>query len=117
MTTLGNEGARVEWLNGLPHEEAREHFLACGGAARWAEAMTLGRPFADTEAALAMSDAIWERLGEADMLEALSMHPSFDDARLERMRIREDAAADLAFVEAAEAQRELARRRLAELFL
>jgi 2-oxo-4-hydroxy-4-carboxy-5-ureidoimidazoline decarboxylase len=62
-------------LNGLPEREAQSAFVRCCGAARWAKAMSAGRPYADAAALHAAAERELAALGRADWLEAFSHHP------------------------------------------
>ena len=77
-------------LNDLPAAEAREGFLACCGAARWADAMVAVRPFEDQQALFDEADRIWSGLQREDYLEAFAAHPRIGDAEALRGRFRSD---------------------------
>ena len=109
--------SRIDWMNGLGEEEARAQFLACAGTVRWAEQMTKARPFASVDEAVVAGEQLWERLSEADLMEAIANGTAADPARLGSLSQRIDESADLAFLEEADRQRERVRRRLRELFL
>jgi 2-oxo-4-hydroxy-4-carboxy-5-ureidoimidazoline decarboxylase len=66
-------------LNGLPEREAQSAFVRCCGAARWAKAMSAGRPYADAAALHAAAERELAALGRADWLEAFSHHPRIGD--------------------------------------
>jgi OHCU decarboxylase len=65
----------VERLNALPREQAVAELLQCCGSRAWAETVADARPFADGEALLDMSDAVWRALAREDWLEAFRAHP------------------------------------------
>lgn len=66
---------RVDELNALPREQAVSELLRCCGARAWAETVADARPFADREALLDTSDAVWRALAREDWLEAFRGHP------------------------------------------
>jgi len=66
---------KLEELNALSPEKAREEFARCCGAARWARAMTLSRPFASKAQVLEKADEAWALAEEKDWLEAFAHHP------------------------------------------
>ena len=49
----------LEELNALEAARADAEFRRCCGSARWAEAMTGARPFADVDAMIALGETIW----------------------------------------------------------
>ena len=63
---------KLEELNVLPPEKAREEFARCCGASRWVQAMTLSRPFAGRSQVFDAADQAWSFAGEKDWLEAFA---------------------------------------------
>jgi 2-oxo-4-hydroxy-4-carboxy-5-ureidoimidazoline decarboxylase len=66
-------------LNDQPASEARLALARCCGAARWVEAMTDRRPYANPEALFTAADEVWWGLDEADWREAFAHHPKIGD--------------------------------------
>jgi len=71
----------LEELNALEAARADAEFRRCCGSARWAEAMTGARPFADVDAMIALGETIWTSLAAADQLEAFAAHPRIGERR------------------------------------
>ena len=71
--------SRLEWLNGLPFDEARAEFLRCCGVERWAEAMARERPFRNDEALFQESERLWSTQGPPEWREAMGHHPRIGD--------------------------------------
>ncbi len=67
--------ARASLLNAEPDSAARELLGRCCGASRWADAMTMRRPFKNDDALFAAADEEWAKMKDADILEALQHHP------------------------------------------
>ena len=74
----------LQRLNSLPPEEAAAEFLKCCGSARWARAMTEGRPFVDEQTLLESADRVWRGLGREDWLEAFRSHPKIGERKAAR---------------------------------
>ncbi|MGO2278366.1 MULTISPECIES: 2-oxo-4-hydroxy-4-carboxy-5-ureidoimidazoline decarboxylase [unclassified Psychrobacter] len=64
-------------FNTLPQEEAVTYLLTCCTSTQWAQNLANTRPFADLDALLESSDAIWHKVqnDEANLLEAFDGHP------------------------------------------
>jgi len=64
-------------FNTLSQEEAVTHLLTCCTSTQWAQNLANARPFADLDALLESSDAIWHKVqnDEANLLEAFDGHP------------------------------------------
>ncbi len=62
-------------FNVLPADQAQQALLTCCAAARWAEAVAAGRPFATIDDVLRRSDAAVSGLTVPDLREALAGHP------------------------------------------
>jgi 2-oxo-4-hydroxy-4-carboxy-5-ureidoimidazoline decarboxylase len=71
--------SKLEWLNGLPLEEAKAWFLRCCGSGRWAEAMTRARPFKSEPTVYSEAGWLWSQTGPDDWREALSHHSRIGD--------------------------------------
>ena len=64
----------VRW-HALPRDEAALEVLSCCGSRAWAAQLAAMRPFADEPNLFAAADRCWQRLPEADWLEAFRSHP------------------------------------------
>jgi len=71
----------LDELNVLEPSRADAEFRRCCGSARWAEAMTAARPFADVDAMIALGETIWASLAAADRFEAFAAHPRIGERR------------------------------------
>jgi 2-oxo-4-hydroxy-4-carboxy-5-ureidoimidazoline decarboxylase len=77
----GNYSARMpsestlDTLNAAEPERAERELLACCAATRWADELVVRRPYHDADTLVAVSDTIFERLGWADIEQALAAHP------------------------------------------
>lgn len=69
----------VQRINAMSLTEARETFLRCCGATKWADDMVSGRPYTNGEQMEATSDALWSTLTESDWREAFAHHPKIGD--------------------------------------
>jgi 2-oxo-4-hydroxy-4-carboxy-5-ureidoimidazoline decarboxylase len=65
----------LQRLNELSVLDAEAALLACGGAARWARAMSGKRPYRTESDLFEAADEIWRALGREDWLEAFARHP------------------------------------------
>jgi 2-oxo-4-hydroxy-4-carboxy-5-ureidoimidazoline decarboxylase len=83
---------KLDWLNGLPFEEARSEFLRCCGSTRWADAMARARPFKDMPAVYAEAGWLWSQTGPDDWTEAISHHPRIGDVEKLRERFKATGA-------------------------
>lgn len=63
------------WLDSASDDDARAALLRVCASRTWADAVLDGRPYGDTDALLAASDAATARLGAADLDEAMAAHP------------------------------------------
>lgn len=70
----------LDELNALPEDEARDVFLACCGAERWAEAMARQRPFASLDSLQRSAERLWWELDEEDWLQAFQAHPRIGES-------------------------------------
>lgn len=59
----------------LPSDEAVREILSCCGSRAWAAQLVAMRPFAGEPSLFAAADRCWQRLPEADWLEAFRSHP------------------------------------------
>jgi len=66
-------------LDALAAPDALAAFTRCCGSARWAAAMTSGRPHGGREGLLAAAERAFDGLGREDWLEAFSHHPRIGD--------------------------------------
>lgn len=78
--------AALDWLNAAPHTEAVAALFRCCGCAGWAGAVASARPFPSPEALVAVSEVIWAKASNEDVLEALSHHPRLGDRETLRAR-------------------------------
>jgi OHCU decarboxylase len=65
----------LQHLNELPPLDAQQALLACGGATRWARAMSANRPYHAESDLFEAADEFWQALGREDWLEAFARHP------------------------------------------
>jgi 2-oxo-4-hydroxy-4-carboxy-5-ureidoimidazoline decarboxylase len=84
--------SKLDWLNGLPFEEAKAEFLRCCGSNRWADAMARARPFKDEAAVYAEAGWLWSQTGPDDWREAISHHPRIGDVNKLRERFKATGA-------------------------
>ena len=68
-------------LNQLPVADARSILMTVCSATAWVNGMLSLRPFADQQALLAASRAVWATTGESDWLQAFSGHAKIGDRR------------------------------------
>jgi 2-oxo-4-hydroxy-4-carboxy-5-ureidoimidazoline decarboxylase len=73
--TLGG----LDWLNGLPRDEAVEVLLGCCAAPGWARRVAEGRPHRTTAGLLAAADAAWADRGPGELDAAMAGHPRIGD--------------------------------------
>ncbi|MGA2416992.1 MAG: 2-oxo-4-hydroxy-4-carboxy-5-ureidoimidazoline decarboxylase [Candidatus Sulfotelmatobacter sp.] len=76
--TIGHVLAR--WNVASEDEAAAQILRGCGSRA-WAREMTARRPFQDENALESAADEIWDRLTEADWLEAFRSHPRIGESK------------------------------------
>ena len=69
----------LERLNALPAGEASQEFLKCCGSKRWAETMTVRRPYQSLEELTRTANDIWWSLEQSDWLEAFRSHPKIGE--------------------------------------
>ncbi len=76
----GRRALTLRYANALLPAAAREAFLVCLGAERFARALADARPFPDEVAFVAAADLAMDGLGEADWREAFAAHPRIGEA-------------------------------------
>lgn len=69
----------VAQLNCLTVEQATHAFMQCCTSSTWVNSMVQARPFADNKAIVKQADLAWQKLDEADYLEAFEGHPKIGD--------------------------------------
>jgi 2-oxo-4-hydroxy-4-carboxy-5-ureidoimidazoline decarboxylase len=84
--------SKLDWLNGLPLEEAKAELLRCCGSSRWADGMARARPFKDDAAVYAEAGWLWSQTGPEDWREAISHHPRIGDVNKLRERFKASGA-------------------------
>ena len=82
----------LNWINALPAKECEAAFMKCCGSKKWAESMTLSRPFASTEILKATAQKIWESLSSQDQREVFGHHPRIGDLRSLEKRFKDTHA-------------------------
>jgi len=70
---------KLSVINELPVPEAMAGFLKCCGSSQWAEEMTDGRPFSNTDDLFEAAEEIWIDLPKGDWMEAFEAHPRIGD--------------------------------------
>jgi allantoicase len=75
VTPEGWRAFGVRWLNAQAPDAFEREILSCCGSRVWARGMRDARPFADFDALLGASDAVWAGLGPDDRREAYDAHP------------------------------------------
>jgi OHCU decarboxylase len=80
------QASTVDWINGLSEVEARTMFLDCCGCETWAASMVAGRPYDDNEALAVACERRFDRLADAEWLEAFAAHPKIGDLSTLRAR-------------------------------
>jgi 2-oxo-4-hydroxy-4-carboxy-5-ureidoimidazoline decarboxylase len=76
MTTVAG---KLDWLNSLKPEKAREELLRCCGSGVWVDRMLKQRPFRSETELYAHADREWAKVAPKDILEAFSHHPKIGD--------------------------------------
>jgi 2-oxo-4-hydroxy-4-carboxy-5-ureidoimidazoline decarboxylase len=84
--------SKLDWLNGLPSEEAKAEFLRCCGSTRWADAMARARPFKLEASVFSEAGWLWSQTGPDDWQEAISHHPRVGDVSKLRERFKATGA-------------------------
>ena len=67
--------AGLQTLNTLPAAHAEEQLATCCAARAWVARMVAGRPYADLDELMTVSDGAIQELGPDDLAEALAAHP------------------------------------------
>lgn len=73
-------------LNSRSTEDAVKTFRRCCGSTHWCEQMASARPFATPEHAATSADVAFDRLVDADWLEAFAAHPRIGDFESLKMK-------------------------------
>lgn len=71
--------SKLDWLNSLKPELAKDELLRCCGSTAWVERMLKQRPFRNEIELFAHADREWAKAGVPDILEAFSHHPKIGD--------------------------------------
>jgi OHCU decarboxylase len=66
-------------FNSLPLARAEAALLDCCGSARWANSVSMQRPYTDVTDLYQTADAVWRGLDRADWLEAFGRHPQIGE--------------------------------------
>jgi len=75
VTDEGWRAFGVRWLNAQTPDVFEREIVSCCGSRGWAKGLRDARPFADFDALLETSDAVWAALGPDDRREAFTAHP------------------------------------------
>ncbi len=67
--------AGLQTLNTLPADRAEDQLATCCAARAWVARVVAGRPYADLDELLTVSDRAIQELGPDDLAEALAAHP------------------------------------------
>ncbi|TCO59587.1 2-oxo-4-hydroxy-4-carboxy-5-ureidoimidazoline decarboxylase [Actinocrispum wychmicini] len=85
-TLAGLRTSGIERFDAADHRRAVELLYACCGWARWADRLSVQRPFGDLDALLAAAGAELARLGDDALVDLVNKHPEIgaptDDADL-----------------------------------
>lgn len=84
--------SKLEWLNGLPFEDAKAEFMRCCGSTRWAVSMARARPFGTEGAVYSEAGWLWSQTTQEDWREAFSHHPRIGDVSKLRERFKASGA-------------------------
>ena len=71
----GESDPLVCLLNDASPDDCTALLSRCCGSRRWAESMTMARPFASQAALFGEAETLWWALGDGDWLEAFTHHP------------------------------------------
>jgi len=74
--------------NAASPEAATEALLSCCAATRWAEALTLQRPFANQEALFATADRVWATMQTPDWMQAFRAHPRIGERKVDHATVQ-----------------------------
>lgn len=69
----------LQELNNLNEEKLFEELFKCCGSSFWAKELSKQLPFTSLNDLLHKSDAVWQKAGRADGLEAFTHHPKIGD--------------------------------------
>jgi 2-oxo-4-hydroxy-4-carboxy-5-ureidoimidazoline decarboxylase len=78
-------------FDALPDAEAERLLRGCCASARWARAVTAGRPYGSTDALLAAADTALAALEDPDLDDALAGHPRIGERTRSPASSREQA--------------------------
>ena len=84
--------SKLEWLNGLPFEDAKAEFMRCCGSTRWAVSMARARPFRTEGSVYSEAGWLWSQTTQEDWREAFSHHPRIGDVNKLRERFKASGA-------------------------
>jgi allantoicase len=79
VTDDGWRAYGVSWVNAQATEALERELVTCCGSSEWVRGMLEARPFADFDAVLERSDAVWAGLAPEAWLEAFAAHPRIGD--------------------------------------
>ncbi len=82
----------LDEFNKLDTQQACQQLLCCCTAQRWAEQLAELRPFDSIEELLTQSDTIWQKMQEADFLQAFDGHPQIGDVNTLKEKYRHTQA-------------------------
>ena len=68
-------------FNQADHDDAIAKVLTCCGSTRWAQQISVQRPFANTDALFEAAETAWFSLNEASWLEAFAAHPRIGERK------------------------------------
>jgi 2-oxo-4-hydroxy-4-carboxy-5-ureidoimidazoline decarboxylase len=71
----GKAGARLDWLNALPEDEAITVLLGCCAAPGWARHVAARRPYQSVDELVAAADMAWSNRGPGELDAAMAGHP------------------------------------------
>lgn len=77
----------IQWLNGLPAEQAEQQFRKCCGASWWCQQMTKARPLQDQSELTNKADQLFDQMSSDGWLEAFASHPKIGDLESLRMKL------------------------------
>jgi OHCU decarboxylase len=101
----------LRWWNALPHRDAVAQIASCCASPAWAQALPLGRPYANLDALAAASEVLVAGLEWPEVLTALAAHPRIGErptgrgpeaaaSRREQAGVADDAVLSLRLAEA-----------------
>jgi 2-oxo-4-hydroxy-4-carboxy-5-ureidoimidazoline decarboxylase len=81
----------LEKINSLSKRDAVTLFRQCCGSKRWAEEMTMRRPFRSMQELQTVADEVWFSLSPDDWKEAFAQHPKIGDIKSLRKKFQHTA--------------------------